>query len=488
MAFAGGFGSAGAQTATLTTTTSQLSATGGTVTFTATIAYSGTPSALGFQVELPAGWTYAGGTGEPSIKPDAGTTGTLEWAYTGGFGVGASSFDFTASYPAGLSGVQTVAASAVYRSPLINLAIASVTLAPVSAPPAAPPSYTQGPPDRIVPAGSGTTFSVVVEGAPAPTLRWQYSTDDGQTWSNLTEGGDFSGVTQSTLTVAAATTGLSGYRFRTLASNAVQADVPSTSALLTVNAVAPSATLTTNASTYAAAGGTVTLTATIAYGNEPTSLGFQIDLPSGWSYEGGVGEPAIKPEPGTTGALEWAYSSGFGTGSSNFSFTLRYPAGLSGDQAIAGAAIYRTPLASLALAPVVFARAASAFETWQAARFNATELANLAASGPQADPDGDGLPNLMEYALALEPKIADVAGLPVASIAAANWIFTYTRPVDRTDLIYVVEVSTDLATWSAAGVAHERIAATGGTETWRASHPLAGTPALFFRLKVATAP
>lgn len=488
MALAGGLGSAGAQTATLITPTSQLATTGGTVTFTATIGYTTAPTALGFQVELPAGWAYVGGTGEPSIKPDAGTTGTLEWAYTSGFGASSSSFDFTVNYPADLTGAQTIAASAVFRSPLANLAVASVTLAPVAAPPTAPPSYTQGPPDRVVAAGSSTTFSVSVTGTPAPTLQWQFSTDDGQTWSNLTEGGGFSGVTQSTLAVAAATTDLSGHRFRTLASNTVQANVPSTSALLTVNAVAPSATLTSNTATYAVGGGTVTLTATIAYGNEPTSLGFQIDLPSGWSYESGTGEPAIKPAPGTTGALEWAYASGFGTSASSFAFTLRYPAGLSGDQAIGGTALYRTPLASIAFAPVVFARAASPFETWQAARFSAAELANLAASGPQADPDGDGLANLVEYALALDPKSADAATLPAAGTTAANWIFTYSRPADRADLVYVVEVSTNLATWSATGVAHERIAATGGTETWRASYPLAGTPVLFFRLKVATAP
>ena len=47
------------------------------------------------------------------------------------------------------------------------------------------------------------------------------------------------------------------------------------------------------------------------------------------------------------------------------------------------------------------------FETWRNLRWGTNDLANLAITGPAADPDGDGIPNFSEYALGLEPNHAD---------------------------------------------------------------------------------
>ncbi len=56
---------------------------GATVSIACTLAYAGTASSLGWQVSLPAGWSYAGGTGaEGDVKPAVGATGTLSWAWT----------------------------------------------------------------------------------------------------------------------------------------------------------------------------------------------------------------------------------------------------------------------------------------------------------------------------------------------------------------------------------------------------------------------
>lgn len=123
-------------------------------------------------------------------------------------------------------------------------------------------------------------------------------------------------------------------------------------------------------------------------------------------------------------------------------------------------------------------------QSWAAQQFTTTELADAAVSGPAADPDGDGLVNLVEYALGLGPKAADAAGLPEVGTTATEWVYTYTRPAERGDISYAVEASTDMASWSTSGVTHTWVSAAGGIETWRATYPLGTAANLFFRLKV----
>ncbi|MEN8848759.1 MAG: hypothetical protein ABF377_11880 [Akkermansiaceae bacterium] len=48
-------------------------------------------------------------------------------------------------------------------------------------------------------------------------------------------------------------------------------------------------------------------------------------------------------------------------------------------------------------------QAASPFETWQQQFWMGDDLANEAISGPNADPDGDNIPNLLEFTLELNP-------------------------------------------------------------------------------------
>lgn len=121
-------------------------------------------------------------------------------------------------------------------------------------------------------------------------------------------------------------------------------------------------------------------------------------------------------------------------------------------------------------------------DTWRRSHFSAAELANPALSGPDASPAGDGIPNLMKYALGLPPKIRASASTQIAR-SGTTWVMTYQRPADRPDLQYRVEAS-DLggSAWSTAGVSHTRIAA-GPTDTWQAS--VAGTQSRrFLRLVV----
>ncbi|MBX3737115.1 MAG: putative Ig domain-containing protein [Candidatus Didemnitutus sp.] len=124
----------------------------------------------------------------------------------------------------------------------------------------------------------------------------------------------------------------------------------------------------------------------------------------------------------------------------------------------------------------------SGYAAWRAAKFTGGEVADDAISGTAADPDGDGLTNLLEYALDLAPKAVSSSGLPAVAKTATDWTFTYSRPADRPDISYTVQYSTNLSTWSSAGT-HTRTA-TGATETWQASVPLGTGSAVFFRLKI----
>jgi len=101
-------------TAALVPSSSHLLPGGGTVTFTANVAgYPGPTTAIGWTVNLPAGWSYVSGTGEPDVKPVAGTVGTLEWAYVS-IPTDAS-FSFTVAYPAGITNTQTVTSAVIVR-------------------------------------------------------------------------------------------------------------------------------------------------------------------------------------------------------------------------------------------------------------------------------------------------------------------------------------------------------------------------------------
>lgn len=82
-----------------------------------------------------------------------------------------------------------------------------------------------------------------------------------------------------------------------------------------------------------------------------------------------------------------------------------------------------------------------------------------AAAAPLADPDGDGVPNLLEFAFDADPLRAQVAKLPVAGTATfpdpleGNFpkqypTITFLRRTDAPDLVYSVEVATTLGTWT----------------------------------------
>jgi hypothetical protein len=68
--------------------------------------------------------------------------------------------------------------------------------------------------------------------------------------------------------------------------------------------------------------------------------------------------------------------------------------------------------------------------------------------GPSADPDGDGLSNLAEYAFALSPLRRNVSPLQLVNWQGSNaFAFTFRKRTSAPDLKYNVEVSANLSSW-----------------------------------------
>jgi hypothetical protein len=89
--------------------------------------------------------------------------------------------------------------------------------------------------------------------------QWQMSTN-GTSWSNVTDGGAYSGSTASTLTITGATTSMTGYQFRALVSDANPC-ATETSSIATLTVSQPAVPTITASSLDYCAGSVVTLAA-----------------------------------------------------------------------------------------------------------------------------------------------------------------------------------------------------------------------------------
>ncbi len=88
---------------------------GSTLTVTNTLTFTGTAAGLGWEVVLPAGWTYAGGSGEGDLKPAVGATGTLGWSWTTP-PASPLTFTYVLNVPADEASSRTLAATGLVRT------------------------------------------------------------------------------------------------------------------------------------------------------------------------------------------------------------------------------------------------------------------------------------------------------------------------------------------------------------------------------------
>jgi len=87
------------------------------------------------------------------------------------------------------------------------------------------------------------------------------------------------------------------------------------------------------------------------------------------------------------------------------------------------------------------------YEFWALVHFG-TNANNPAISGDFADPDQDGIENILEYATASDPNVAGPGGSVVAVFSTNQFQITFPRNVSATDLTFVVKYSESLTNWA----------------------------------------
>ena len=167
--------------------------------------------------------------------------------------------------------------------------------------------------------------------------------------------------------------------------------------------------------------------------------------------------------------------SGTPTGVDAGSLLVKVAATDNGSPALTTSTCFAITVSSVLLAPI---------ETWRQSYFNTT--ANSGLTADDADFDGDGLLNLMEYALGRNPTLTSgneaQAALPVGVLNDSgdpllsdrySLSFSINSPAP-TDLTYTVQAGDDLENWTP-------VAESTGDSTWTwlaggASHIVVGTP------------
>lgn len=135
------------------------------------------------------------------------------------------------------------------------------------------------------------------------------------------------------------------------------------------------------------------------------------------------------------------------------------------------------------------------YEAFRATYFTPAERNDDSISGPTADPDKDGVPNLFEYAFGLDPIKADAVG-PTFSITSVgpqdSPTLTYQRLKGASDLEFFLESSPDLMTWTVASEWSASVASgpTAATErvTLLSNKALTANQHQFLRLRVRQLP
>jgi hypothetical protein len=105
------------------------------------------------------------------------------------------------------------------------------------------------------------------------------------------------------------------------------------------------------------------------------------------------------------------------------------------------------------------------FDQWRVDRFGLT-AAQTAAGAPNADPDGDGLDNLTEYALGSNPLTSsDSPALPAVAIESGIAILRFTPSPVTPGVALTVQFSNDIGSWTPLATR------ASGTSTWTVETP-----------------
>jgi PKD repeat protein len=154
-------------------------------------------------------------------------------------------------------------------------------------------------------------------------------------------------------------------------------------------------------------------------------------------------------------------------------------------------ALTATEIASLATgATALPIGSLTALALWQADYFSVAELEDPEIGGDGADPDGDGMPNLIEYALCRHPRVSDSNDALRYPSDLDRLTMVYDRAKVATDVVVTVEVAGSLlGDWQSGPdhVTETPVEEDADTETIQAQDntPISAAPQRFLRLTVA---
>jgi regulation of enolase protein 1 (concanavalin A-like superfamily) len=86
----------------------------------------------------------------------------------------------------------------------------------------------------------------------------------------------------------------------------------------------------------------------------------------------------------------------------------------------------------------------SAFGSWRTAKFGAL-AGDSSVSGPEADPNGNGLANLIEYAFGTDPMASGASGIFQSKVEDGRLKLSFTRDTSAADVTITVQASDTLA-------------------------------------------
>ena len=143
-------------------------------------------------------------------------------------------------------------------------------------------AITSNPANVTLCEGTNTSFSVTATGT-GLTYQWQVSTDGGATYTNLSNGGVYSGVTTATLVLTNIPPALNNNRYRCVVSNASCTPGTSTGAILTVNTFPNITTQPTGQTICEGGSSSFTVAATTGVGT--LSYQWQVSTDGGVTYQ-----------------------------------------------------------------------------------------------------------------------------------------------------------------------------------------------------------
>jgi hypothetical protein len=144
-------------------------------------------------------------------------------------------------------------------------------------------------------------------------------------------------------------------------------------------------------------------------------------------------------------------------------------------------------------AVTVTEESAGYLEGWLAQNFSVATLGDAALEseiwGDQADPDDDGLSNLLEYFGGYNPNVTEsVAAISRPEFSGEEIFVEYRKSLSASGVVGQVEWSDDLQVWHRDGLVETRVGEDETHATFRASRLAGAADKAYFRLSVRREP